>query len=145
MKYMDDDKYFSWNDSWVITAMLWQIEEESEIDLGALIGAGDMLNHAIFIEEELKSGFYKAQKKGLISIANNKIRLLNKGKEIKNKVHNMRGGLFTIVDNMDKKLNSKRTKLVDINENTIDPCSFINKKSMKESYLKYRNQFKKNR
>ena len=142
---MNDSKYFSWNDSWVITAMLWPIEEEAEIDLGALIGSGDMLNHAIFTEEELKSGFYKAQKKGLISITNNKIKLLGKGKEIKDKVQNMRGGLFTIVDNMEKKLNSKRTKFEDIDDETIDPCNFINKKAIKESYVIYRNQLKNTR
>ena len=140
-----NEKYFSWFDCWVITGILWTTPDEAEIDLAAIIGAGDMLNHSIYTEKELKDGFYKAQKKGLISIKDNKIRLTEQGHEIKAKVQNMRGGLFSIVDNMQKKLNSIRTKFVDIPAEAIDLCNFINDISVKESYEKYRRNIEKGR
>jgi len=61
------DQYFTWADCWVITGILWSIPDAAEIDLPSLIGTGDMLNHAIYTESELKNGFFKAQKRGLIS------------------------------------------------------------------------------
>jgi len=83
----------------------------------------------------------KAQKKGLISVKGNKIRATEKGLEIRDKVRGMRGGLFSVVDNMHKKLNSTRTKLIDMSAETIDPCNFINEISVKEGYEKYRRLF----
>jgi hypothetical protein len=44
-----NDKYFSWADCWVITGILWSHPDDAEIDLSAIIAAGDMLNHAIYI------------------------------------------------------------------------------------------------
>jgi hypothetical protein len=140
-----DEKYFSWYDCWVITGILWSTPDETEIDLSAIIAAGDMLNHAIYTEKELKDGFYKAQKKGLISIKDNKIRLTEQGLEIKAKVQNMRGGLFSIVDNMQKKLNSKRTKFLDVSDESIDTCHFITVNTIQEGHAKYSSHFKKNR
>lgn len=97
-----------------------------------------MLNHAIYTADELKTGFYKAQKKGLIQIKDNKIILTDKGQEIWTKVQGMRGGLFSIVDNMHKGLNSIRTKFMEIPDAAINPCNFINETSVKEGYDKYR-------
>jgi hypothetical protein len=138
-----NDQYFSWADCWVITGILWATPNEADIDLAAIVGAGDMLNHSIYSEKELKDGFMKAQKKGLISIQGNKIILLAKGQEIKTKVQNMRGGLFSIVNNMQKKLNSRRTKLFDQLDEDINPCIFINEKTVGESYRKYSSFSKK--
>jgi hypothetical protein len=140
-----NDQYFTWADCWVITGILWSIPDEAEIELSAIIGAGDMLNHAIYTETELKNGFFKAQKRGLISIKENKITISASGQEIRAKVQTMRGGLFSIVDNMQKKLNSKRTKLLDFPDATIEPCIFINEKTIQDGYKKYRSNFNKSR
>ena len=91
-----NDQYFTWADCWVITGILWSIPEEAEIDMSAIIGAGDLLNHAIYTETELKNGFFKAQKRGLISIKDNKITISASGQEIRAKVQTMRGGLFSM-------------------------------------------------
>lgn len=139
------DNYFNWHDCWVITGILWATPDEAEIDLSAIIAAGDMLNHSIYTEKELKEGFYKAQKKGLISIQANKIKVTEEGCEIRNKVQSMRGGLFSIVDNMYKELNSIRTKLIDMSEETIDTSRFITHISVKESYEQYRRNIEKDR
>ncbi len=142
---MTNHKYFSWHDCWVITGILWTIRDEAEVDLSAIIAAGDMLNHAIYTEKELKDGFYKAQKKGILSIHDNKIKIKDKGKEIRGAVQKMRGGLFSIVDNMQKKLNSNRTKLMDMPEAIIDPCNFITDTSVKDGHKKYLQIFEKSR
>ena len=113
--------------------------------MSAIIGAGDLLNHAIYTETELKNGFFKAQKRGLISIKDNKITISASGQEIRAKVQTMRGGLFSIVDNMQKKLNSKRTKLLDFPDATIEPCIFINEKTIQDGYWKYSSNFNKGR
>jgi hypothetical protein len=129
-----DDQYFTWADCWVITGILWSIPDTAEIDLPSIIGTGDMLNHAIYTESELKNGFFKAQKSGLISVTGNKITISEIGREIRAKVQNMRGGLFSIVNNMQKKLNSKRTKLPQIPDDAIDSCSFINENTIREGH-----------
>lgn len=139
------EQYFTWADCWVITGILWSIPTEAEIDLSTLIGTGDMLNHAIYTDSELKSGFFKAQKRGLISVKENKISISKSGQEIRTKVQNMRGGLFSIVNNMQKKLNSKRTKLPDVPDDAIDPCNFINEINLREGHQRYSNNFNKSR
>lgn len=140
-----NQKDFSWHDCWVITGILWTIPDEAEIDLSAIIAAGDMLNHAIYTEKELKDGFYKAQKKGILSIQDNKIKIKDKGQEIREAVQKMRGGLFSIVDNMQKKLNSNRTKVIDMPEENVDPCNFLNDSSVKQGYEKYIKKYEKKR
>jgi hypothetical protein len=136
-------QYFSWADCWVITGILCSTPDEAEIDLRALISAGDMLNHAIYSENELRDGFLKAQKKGLISIQRNRIKISKQGQEVRSMVRKMRGGLFSIVDNMQKKLNSKRTTLLDVPDDDIDPCSFINEKAVRKGYAQYSGNLKK--
>ena len=138
-----DEQYFTWADSWVITGILWSIPAEAEIDLSTIIGTGDMLNHAIYTEDELKKGFFKAQKRGLISVKENKVSISDSGKDVRVKVQNMRGGLFSIVNNMQKKLNSKRTRLLDVPDDDIDPCSFINEKAVRKGYAQYSGNLKK--
>jgi len=140
-----DEQYFTWADSWVITGILWSIPAEAEIDLSTIIGTGDMLNHAIYTEDELKKGFFKAQKRGLISVKENRVSISDSGKDLRAKVQNMRGGLFSIVNNMQKKLNSKRTKLSVVSDNEIDPCDFINEKAVQEGHQRYSANFNKKR
>lgn len=123
---MEKDNYFAWSDSWVVAGILWTVPDEAEIDLSSIIRAGDMLNHAVYTPEELKTGFLKAQKKGLITIDRGRIKLTAKAKEIKEKVSTLPGGLFSIVDKFHRILNSKRTKLADVDDESVDACDFIN-------------------
>lgn len=102
-----------------------------------------MMNDAIYTEQELKDGFYKAQKKGLISISESHLKMTPLGSQIIEKLRTMRGGRYSIVDNLFKILTSKKIVFGEIDEKDIDPCLFINPIAIQEAYLKYAEMLKR--
>lgn len=135
---MGDKEFFNWEDCWVITSFLLINENEFEIDLAAIIANGDLINVAIFNADELKNGFYKAQKKGLIKILKNKICLTEQCVLIRQKLFKQPAGRYTLVDKLKKILNAKKTNLPDVAETEIDLCKFINSQSLQIAYKKYK-------
>jgi hypothetical protein len=70
----------NWADSWVIAGVLWSSPDET--DLAAILCAGEMLNHAIYTDQELRAGIVNAQKRGLITIRGQKILVSEKGRDM---------------------------------------------------------------
>ena len=79
---MNKNLYFDWSDAWVFTALYASNPGDNAIDLPMLISAGDLLNHAIPEMEEIKTGFIKFQRRGLMQIINNTIKYTDLGKLI---------------------------------------------------------------
>lgn len=135
---MGDKEFFNWEDCWVITSLLLMNANDFEIDLASIIANGDLINVAILNEDELKNGFYKAQKKGLIKIQKNKICLTKQCVLIRQKLFKQRSGRYTLVDKLKKILNAKKTVLAEIEDDDIDCCKFITRKSLQLAYKKYK-------
>ena len=140
METIKAEKYFSWSDAWVFTALYITGRDEKTIDFGQIIFAGDALNHAIFSVEEIKTAFVKLQKRGIIKVNDNKIGFTDLGKIIIDKAEKVRGGMFSRVDISLKKLNSNRIKLPYCEE--IKDCSFITQEVVLKAYKKYLKKFK---
>ena len=140
METTKPEKYFSWSDAWVFTALYFTGRDEKTIDFGEIIAAGDALNYAIFNVEEIKTAFVKLQKRGIIQVVDNKIGFTDLGKLIIEKAEKVRGGMFSRVDISLKKLNSNRVKLPYCEE--INDCSFITQEVVIEAYKKYIKKFK---
>lgn len=133
MKKEDD---FKWNDAWVFTALFGYDLEYTKINLPMIIASGDMINHSIFSINDLQSGFKILQQKGLVMVKGDTIKLTSKAIEIKEKVLKMRGGLFDIVDNTLKILNSKSTRFINIEIQDISDCIFLTNSSINQAYKK---------
>lgn len=129
------NNYFEWSDAWVFLSLSNYDNEFKPIELSNIIGIGDMLNHAIFLPDELRQGFRKLILKGLIEIRGNEIRLTNLGIEVKTKT---KGGLFSQVDNCLKRLNSPRLKLMEIVSEAETLLDFLSDASIEEGYKKYK-------
>lgn len=140
MEEINNNKYFSWADAWVFTSLYFTIKDEKIIDLSEIIGAGDVLNHSIMNEEEIKTAFIKLQKRGIIQIVKDRIKFTSLGKSIIEKAEKARGGLFSRVDISLQKLNSSRVKLPFIEG--INDCAFITKDNVLKAYQNYANKIK---
>ena len=138
------DDNFTWEECWVITSMLLTKKAELDINISnisKMIGIGDIINRAIYYMSDMKRAFVKAQKRGLITISDDKIRLSNIGKEIQFKMIKYQAELFEANEHRHKlvgwvqtTLNSKESNLVNIPDEEIDPCDFINRKTFQEAY-----------
>lgn len=131
----DKKSYFEWSDAWVFLSLSPYDGEYKPIELSSIIGVGDMLNHAIFLPEELRQGFRKLHSRGLIDIKGNEIRITQLGIEIKSKI---KGGMFSQVDNCLKRLNSPRLKLIEIEKEHENSLDFLSDASIEEGYKKYK-------
>ncbi len=59
---------FTSSDAWLLLAIKTAQADSSSATLAEIIGAGDAINHAIFMDEELKGGFYRLAHGGHISV-----------------------------------------------------------------------------
>jgi hypothetical protein len=49
---------YRWTDAWLLLAIIYE-SGEKPVTLKDIVGAGDMINHAIFTDEEFESGLYR--------------------------------------------------------------------------------------
>ena len=131
----DRNNYFEWSDAWVFLSLSPYNGEFKPIDLSIIIGFGDMLNHSIFLPDELRQGFRKLYSTGLVDIKGNEIRITKLGIELKSKVL---GGLFSQVDNCLKRLNSPRLKLTDFDKEADTSLNFLSDELIEEGFNKYK-------
>lgn len=130
------DDYFTWNDAWVFTALYKSHESNDQLNLLKLIGAGDMLNHAIFTEKEIISAFEKIQTKGIIILKGYQIIFTEVAMSLIDSCEKMAGGLFSRVDVTLKKLNSNRNKYTETIK-TVNISDYL-KTHFEESYKNYK-------
>ena len=113
---------FSFSDAWVLTCLLYG--NITELNLTDIILVGDMLIHAILMDEELKNAFFKFQKYGILKIQGTKVFLTETGQFLKDYLTKYGRGLFSQIELVHKKLNSSRMKY-QINTDDISKCDFI--------------------
>jgi hypothetical protein len=104
------EKKFAFSDAWMF-ASLSLMGNSGNLDLCQLIAAGDGLNHAILTEKEIKLGLRQCQVWGLITINNRHYQLTKPAKILAQKAILGRGGAFSVINNFERLLNSRLTKL----------------------------------
>lgn len=139
-----NENYFEWNDAWVFVSLFIYDETFRPVELSEIIASGDMVNHAILMPNELRQGFSKLTLQELIEVKENKIRLTQKGVIIKDKIKKEKGGLFSMIDNTLKKLNSSRFKLNTHKIYSEIKYTFLKDELVEKGYKKYSDYYKKN-
>jgi len=130
--------FFEFSDAWVFMALFQYDSKWKKIDLTNIIAQGDMLNHAIFTLEELYNGFQKLQIKGLIKVKGDQIILLDVALGIKKSVMDSKVGLFSMVDNTLKRINSQKIRVENVHLNLISSCEFLTENNLSKAYNEYK-------
>jgi hypothetical protein len=110
MKLKQTESFFTWSDAWVFASLRGAINDPGKFSLASLITTGDLLNHAIMTEDEIKQGLRRLYMRGLVEIDEENIKVTELAKILYAKVEKKRAGLFSVIDNCQKVLNSPRTK-----------------------------------
>jgi hypothetical protein len=93
---------FEFSDAWFLTSLI-KLNEWSTMD--EIIVAGDVLNHAIFNQEEIDNALEKLIPPGYIETCEQKYRATEKSFELANCSAYKRAGMFAVVDVILKRLN----------------------------------------
>ncbi|MBN1606740.1 MAG: hypothetical protein JW940_08905 [Polyangiaceae bacterium] len=83
-------------------------EQQEPTTLTELIARADGLNHAIPTTDEIVSALQRLYRHGLVVAAGHAIALTDLGRQIHANGWARRGGLFSVVDNMQRALRSPR-------------------------------------
>lgn len=94
---------FEFSDAWFLTSLILLKKWSS---LQQIITSGDMINHAIFNEEEIDNAIKKLQPLGLIETDGKCWRATEKAIELSNCSAFRRAGLFSMSDVILKRLNT---------------------------------------
>ncbi len=132
---------FTWQDAWVFLALSTYDTTPKPIDLAKIIEAGDILNRAIFTLKELQAGFSKLAEYGLITVEHDQIKISEDARKIIHKVQQSKGGLFSMVDNALKRLNSPRLKLPSPIESKQSTFDFLTEENLDIACKEYHKQF----
>jgi hypothetical protein len=103
--------FFTWSDAWVFASLQGAFNETGQFSYSSLITAGDILNHAIMTNEEIKDGLIRLYTRGLLEIDRENIKVTKLAKKLYVEIEKKQGGLFSVVDNCLEVLNSPRAKL----------------------------------
>jgi hypothetical protein len=95
---------FDWSDAWVLMAVAMCGDEGG--DLSRIIGKGDMLNHAIFMLDELQNGFDRLMNAGFVAHEDGRYRLTEAASPMFEKMKRRSLGMFSQVDALYKLLKS---------------------------------------
>ena len=134
---MRENKYFESSDAWVFVALFNYNDEIKPLDLKEIIARGDWVNHSIFTSEELCQGFEKLISKGLIELNSKGLLLTKEGCAVKEKITNGKGGIFSMVENTLRRINSPKLKLRKIDKIEIDLSDILSNKNINEAYKDY--------
>ena len=94
----------STGDAWIFASLA----ARGATTLAQLVARADMLNHAIPTVAEIRSALRVLHARGLVTVAGRAIRLTRPGRAVQASGLARRGGLFSIVENMQKALRSPR-------------------------------------
>src|SRR5215510_10349012 len=97
----DEKSRFDWSDIWIFLC----ITSRDGVSLDHIIAVADMLNHAIPMEEEVKKAITRLSSAGLIRVEDESFILTETGYQLHETIRKKKGGLFTLVDRMEKYIN----------------------------------------
>ena len=102
---MKTNQMYDFSDAWFLTALLL-LNDWS--DMEQIISAGDVINHAIFMQEEMNQALQRLIPAGYIITDADKYRATEKAHELTACSAYKRAGLFTLAEVILKRLNSRK-------------------------------------
>jgi len=100
---MKTDFKYEWSDVWLLQAIICGSGDQGA-SLYHIISIGDALNHAIFTDDELESGFVRLTEGGLIEELSERFFATEKAKEKYSKASSKPGSVLTIRDRLAKSI-----------------------------------------
>ena len=104
----NDTQTYDFSDAWFLTALI--VMKDYWANMKEIISVGDALNHAIFTQNEINQALKRFIPIGYIETNGKKYRATEKAYELTNCVAYKRAGMFTQVEVILKRLNTKRNK-----------------------------------
>jgi hypothetical protein len=93
---------YQWSDVWLLQSIM--LSGKGGASLLSIIGIGDGINHAIFTDDELESGFARLTAGGLITERDHKFFTTAKADELYEKASKKGGSIFAIRGRLEKLL-----------------------------------------
>lgn len=134
------DGVFAWSDAWVFAALRGASDDAGDVDFSKLIAVADMLNHAIVTAEEVRQALTRLHGSGLVEVIGSRVTSTSLATTLHEKIAGARGGLFSIVENALRVLNSPRTGLPVVPG--APDTAFVTDDFMKEAYDRYLGRFR---
>lgn len=98
---------YQWSDAWLLQAIICAGGRENGASLFDIIRTGDGLNHAIFSNDELESGFARLTSGGLITAKGELFFATNEAVELYEQASKRSGSPLTIRERLAKKLKAE--------------------------------------
>ena len=90
-------KQWAWNDAWILTASSL-VQKKGGATLAEIIGAADVINHAIPTAGQLSRAFSRLVDCGIVQVENDRYLLVRKRQRAVKKIVEGKGSLFSKVD-----------------------------------------------
>ncbi len=100
---MKTDFKYEWSDAWLLQAIICGSGDQGA-SLYHIISIGDALNHAIFTDEELESGFARLTEGGLIEERGERYYATEEAREKYTKASSKSGSVLTIRERLAKSI-----------------------------------------
>jgi len=127
---------FEWPDAWIFASLRGAGDDAGTIDFAKLVATADALNHAIVTAEEVRGALAKLYVAGLVEMADGRVTVTPLATTLHEKIAAMRGGVFSIVRNALRLLNSPGTRLPVVD--TTADTAFVTEAFMAPAYRRYR-------
>jgi hypothetical protein len=94
---------WAWSDAWVLTAAC--IRETNPVSLVDLIEAGDYINHAILLDEEINGALSRLAAAGLVQVEGYDIVITDQGQRLYEEATSSRLSVIEMTDAVSRALN----------------------------------------
>jgi hypothetical protein len=94
---------WAWSDAWVLTAAC--IRETNPVSLVDLIEAGDCINHAILLDEEINGALSRLAAAGLVQVEGYDIVITDQGQRLYEEATSSRLSVIEMTDAVSRALN----------------------------------------
>jgi hypothetical protein len=98
----------TWADAWIFASLACATNPSGRILFPQLLHGADILNHAVPTLGEIKHAFRALHRRGLVRVRNGAVFLSPTASGLHHEARAKRAGLFSIVDNTVRVLNSPR-------------------------------------
>jgi hypothetical protein len=133
---MEQHRAFTFQDAWLLGSLFMHNAEPAEVNLSAILAAGDYLNHAIFTIQELRFSFEKLQAGGWIMVDGNTLKLMERAIALREQVLKGKGGVFTLIERTLQKMNKSQAAFPE-RLGEVTGCDFLTEDNIKLAYKAY--------
>jgi hypothetical protein len=126
---------FTWADAWIFASLECATAPSERILFPQLLHGADMLSHAVPTSGEIKHAFRTLHRRGLVRVTNGAVFVSPTASELHHEARAKRGGLFSIVDNTLRVLNSPRRNFATLE--SVPDLRFITRSFLQRAWREF--------